>query len=74
MKAKCPVYGLPLPKVNGKVKGGVLGKEAKQSTQKPPLCRETYTPPTSVKMEPGPYFIIKNAFNGLPYSLVPQGH
>lgn len=56
--------------------GGALVEKAEQSSilRRHHLCGGTSTPPTSKKMEPGPYFNIKNALNGFTYNLVPEGH
>lgn len=77
MKAKCPVCASPLPKVNGNVKGwrwGILLEKAKQYTQKASALQRDIHSPTAKKMEPRPYFKIKNALNGFTYNLVPEDH
>lgn len=78
MKAKCPVCASPLPKLNGNAKGwrwgGLFLKKQNSILRKHQLQRGTSTSPTSKKMEPGPYFKIKNALNGFTYNLVPEDH
>lgn len=76
-KAKCPINGSTLPKVSGDIKEwrwGLELKKAKQYTLKASAPERTFTPLTFKKMEPRPYFNIKNALNGFTYNLVPEDH
>lgn len=59
----------------GRGGGGGLKLEKKSRVlRKHQLQGGTPAPPTSKKMEPMPYFNIKNALNGFTYNLVPKDH
>lgn len=69
--------GSSLPKVSGNMKGWeVVGssRKTKQYTQKASVPERDIHSPTSKKMEPRPYFNIKNALNGFTYNSVPEDH
>ena len=69
--------GSSFPKVSGNVKGWrwwALVEKAKQYTQKVSAPERDIHSLTSKKMEPRPYFNIKNALNGFTYNSVPEDH
>lgn len=67
--------GSTLPKVSGDIKEwrwGARVEKAKQYTLKASAPERDIHSLTFKKMEPRPYFNIKNALNGFTYNLVPE--
>lgn len=73
--ALCVAHPSPKWMEMGRGGGGGLELEKESSIlRKHQLQRGTSSPPTAKKMEPRPYFNIKNALNGFTYNLVPMDH